>query len=102
MCVLLSWLFCVVSGCGRRRGHGAAAQPPAGRPHVARRLEGAPTTTRCEGAFRAGHLIVEVAIEAKDVGVPQVRLDFNLTPQLVLHVALLQLRLEQHLRGAAP
>ena len=42
--------------------------------------------------------VVEVAEEAEDVGVPQVTLDLNLAPQLVLHVRLLQLRLEQHLR----
>lgn len=43
------------------------------------------------------HGVVEVAVEAQDVGVPQVALDLNLAPQLVLHVTLLQLRLEQHL-----
>lgn len=41
--------------------------------------------------------VVEVAKQAEDVGVPQVRLDLNLPPQLVLHVALAQLRLVQHL-----
>ena len=43
-------------------------------------------------------LVVEVAIEAQDVGVSQVGLYLDLAPQLVLHVRLLQLRLEQHLQ----
>lgn len=38
-------------------------------------------------------VIVEVAEEAEDVGVPQVGLDLNLSAQLVLHVGLLQLLL---------
>ena len=36
-------------------------------------------------------------VEAQDVGVAQVRLDLDLAAQLVLHVGLLQLVLEQHL-----
>ena len=44
------------------------------------------------------HIVVEVAIEAQDVGVAQVRLDLDLAPQLVLHLVLLQLRLVQRLR----
>ena len=44
------------------------------------------------------HIVVEVAVEAQDVGVAQVRLDLNLAPQLVLHLVLLQLRLVQRLR----
>lgn len=39
-------------------------------------------------------LVIEVAVEAEDVGVAQVRLDLNFPPQLVLYVRLLQLRLE--------
>ena len=46
----------------------------------------------------AGHLVVEVAVQAQDVGVAQVRLDLDLAPQLVLHLILLQLRLVQGLR----
>ena len=46
------------------------------------------------------HLVIKVAIQAQDVGVPQVRLDLDLTPQLMLHVRLLQLSFEQHLRRA--
>ena len=43
------------------------------------------------------HLVVEVSVQPQDVGVPQVRLDLDLSPQLVLHVRLLQLGFEQHL-----
>ena len=42
-------------------------------------------------------LVVEVAVAAEDVWVAQVRLDLNLSPQLVLHIGLLQLRLEENL-----
>ena len=59
------------------------------------------------GAWRGGgcgregttgsHLVVEVAVEAQDVGVAQMRLDLDLAPELVLDVALLQLVLEEHL-----
>jgi hypothetical protein len=55
------------------------------------------------GASGCGaHLVIEVAIQAQDVRVAQVRLDLYLAPQLVLHVGLLQLRLEQHLGTRAP
>ena len=46
---------------------------------------------------RGAHVVVEVAIEAQDVGVAQVRLDLDLPAQLVLHLILLQLRLVQRL-----
>lgn len=43
-------------------------------------------------------MVVKVSVEAQDVGVAEMRLDLNLSPQLVLHVRLLQLVLEQHLQ----
>lgn len=49
-----------------------------------------------ENEIHAGG-VVKVAVEAQDVRVAQMRLDFNLAPQLVLHVGLLQLALEKHL-----
>ena len=45
------------------------------------------------------HLVVEVPVQAQDVGVAEVRLDLNLSPKLVLHVRLLQLILEQNLQS---
>ena len=42
-------------------------------------------------------LIVEIAVEAQDVLVAEMRLDLYLSPQLVLYTRLGQLRLEQHL-----
>jgi len=50
-----------------------------------------------DAGARGAHVVVEVAIEAQDVGVAQVRLDLNLPAQLVLHLVLLQLRLVQRL-----
>ena len=47
------------------------------------------------------YLVVEVPVEPQDVGVPQVRLDFYFTTELVLNIGLLKLRLEQHLQGAS-
>ena len=44
------------------------------------------------------HVVIEVAVQAQDVGVAQVRLDLNLPPQLVLHLVLLQLRFVQRLQ----
>jgi len=41
--------------------------------------------------------VVEVAEQAEDVGVAEMRLDLDLSPQLMLHLGLLQLRLEQDL-----
>ena len=48
------------------------------------------------GARAGSHLVVEVSVEAQDVRVSQVRLDLDLPSQLVLHVRLLELVLEQH------
>ncbi len=45
------------------------------------------------------HLVIEVAIEAEDVGMAEMRLDLNLPSQLVLHVGLLQLALEEDLQA---
>jgi hypothetical protein len=42
------------------------------------------------------YLIIKVAIEAQNVRMPEMRLNFNLTPQLMLYLGLLQLILEQH------
>jgi len=42
-------------------------------------------------------LVVEVAEQAEDVGVAEMRLDLDLSPQLMLHLGFLQLRLEQDL-----
>jgi hypothetical protein len=43
--------------------------------------------------------IVEVPVEAQDVRMPQMALDFYLSSQLVLHLRLLKLVLEEHLQG---
>ena len=42
-------------------------------------------------------LVMEVTVQAQDVLVPQVGLDFHLSSQLVLYAGLAQLGLEQHL-----
>ena len=47
---------------------------------------------------KGAHVIIEVTVEAQNVGVAQVRLDLYLAAQLVLHLVLLQLRLVQRLR----
>jgi hypothetical protein len=47
---------------------------------------------------KVAHVIIEVTVEAQNVGVAQVRLDLYLAAQLVLHLILLQLRLVQRLR----
>lgn len=44
--------------------------------------------------------VVEVPEELQDVGVPQVALDLDLAPHLLLHAPLRQLRLVQHLERA--
>jgi len=44
-------------------------------------------------------LVVEISEEAEDVRVSQVGLDFNFSPQLVLHLSLLELGLEEDLQG---
>jgi hypothetical protein len=49
----------------------------------------------------ATRLVIEVAVEAQDVGMAQVRLDLNLAAQLVLHRRLLQLALRAGATGAA-
>lgn len=43
------------------------------------------------------HLVMEVPEQSQDVGMAQVGLDLNLTPELVFHIRLHQLGLEQHL-----
>lgn len=43
--------------------------------------------------------IVEVPVEAQDVRMPQMALDFYLPSQLVLHLRLLKLVFEEHLQG---
>ena len=45
------------------------------------------------------YIIIEVAVQAKNVRVAEVALDFYLTPQLVLHVVLDQLGLEEEREG---
>lgn len=65
------------------------------RPHT--KQTPSPTTFTAHGCLP--HHVVEVAIHAQDVGVAQVGLDLDLTPQLVLHVGLSQLALEQDLEG---
>ncbi len=42
------------------------------------------------------YLVIEVTIQAQNVRVPEMRLDFNFTPQLMFNLGLLQLVLEQH------
>jgi hypothetical protein len=49
--------------------------------------------------MRLSHRIVEVPVEAQDVRMPQMALDFYLSSQLVLHLRLLKLVLEEHLQG---
>lgn len=44
-------------------------------------------------------VVVKVSIQPEYVGMPQVGLDFHLPPQLLLHLALLQLLLVEHLEG---
>ncbi|KAF3847354.1 hypothetical protein F7725_020382 [Dissostichus mawsoni] len=43
--------------------------------------------------------VMEVTVEAQNIGVPEVRLDLHLPPQLVLNPRLLKLLLEEHLKG---
>lgn len=51
------------------------------------------------GTERRGgsYLVVEVSVQAQDVGMAQMRLDLDLSAELVLDVRLLQLILEQNL-----
>ena len=44
------------------------------------------------------HLVIEVPVQAQDVGVTQVGLDLDLSPELMLNIGLLELRLEQDLQ----
>jgi len=44
-------------------------------------------------------LVVEISKETEDIWVSEMGLNFNFSPQLVLHLSLLQLGLEQHLQG---
>ena len=46
---------------------------------------------------RGSYLVVEVSVQAQDVGMAQMRLDLDLSTELVLDVRLLQLILEQNL-----
>ena len=98
------------SGCGASTAAAAAAgtavqlfspslqRPPPPPPHLQLLVQLAPRGV-LEDQVDAGG-VVKVAVEAQDVGVPQVALDLYLPPQLVLHVGLLQLVLEQHLQWA--
>ena len=47
--------------------------------------------------LRGSYLVVEVSVQAQDVGMAQMRLDLDLSTELVLDVRLLQLILEQNL-----
>ncbi len=44
------------------------------------------------------HIVVEVAIQAQDVGVSKVRLDLHLSAQLVLDIGVTKLVFEQNLQ----
>lgn len=47
------------------------------------------------------HLIVEVAVHPQDVWMPQMALNLDLSPQLVLYITVLKLILEEHLATVA-
>ena len=42
--------------------------------------------------------VIEVSVEAQNIGMPEVRLNLNLTPKLVLNIALLKLIFEEDLQ----
>ena len=46
----------------------------------------------------SAYIVIEVAIQAQYVGMAQVRLDLNFSAQLVLHIRVAQLILEQDLQ----
>jgi hypothetical protein len=53
-------------------------------------------TEKRSGENSIKYLVIEVTIQAQNVRVPEMRLDFNFTPQLMFNLGLLQLVLEQH------
>jgi hypothetical protein len=53
-------------------------------------------TEKQSGEDSIKYLVIEVTIQAQNVRVPEMRLDFNFTPQLMFNLGLLQLGLEQH------
>ena len=44
------------------------------------------------------HIVIEVAIQAQNVRVPEMRLDLHLSTQLMLYIGVTKLILEQDLR----
>lgn len=50
------------------------------------------------GRICKAYIVIEVAIQAQNIGMPEMRLDFHLSAQLVLYVRVAKLILEKHLQ----